>query len=163
MDIYSVNRKKAEYAKTNLRRCARNGSLSESQHRALAMLATYRHKMHVDRKVLFDDESGRSSKYLNFLKNTMPIMLHQASLPNLDLSEELGVLIPKTKAGEYADSRLPKLYFEHIADLVAEQINLKIEDYLGGMDYEFGTSYAPSRISRYEYNAGRMILQEKAV
>ena len=162
MNSYMISEKamekKSNYIKTTMRICATNDSLTESQHRALAILATYRHKLHKDKTFYYDDDASKRDKYINFLKNILPIMLHQASLPDLDFSKELEMLVTRNQAESFNNIMFPSgEYFETVAGYIAEQINLRIEDYLGGIDYEYGTSYAPSRLSRYAY-ASRQII-----
>ena len=136
--------------KGNMRHCAKNEALSQSQHRALALLATYRHKMHVNKREFYNSESEKNRRYMDFLTKTMPIMLYQAALPELNLEEELRVLVTDKDVYKYEATRLPSgRYFEIVADFIAESINGKIEEYLGRIDCEYGTSYAPTRYARY--------------
>ena len=121
------NERKENYVKETMRICANNSLLSDSQHRALALLATYRHKLHKNSNALFDDERSQNNRYVAFLVKNLPIMLYQASLPSLDLSREMDILITKTQSGNYEEQMLPgDSYFRTVASLIAEEVNLKI-------------------------------------
>ena len=136
--------------KATMKSCARRESLTINQHRALALLATYRHKMHVNKSEFYNSESEKRKKYMAFLTSSLPIMLFHAGLPELNLMNEISALVTDKDATKYSGLALPTgSYFETVADFIAESINSRIEEYLGRIDLEYGTCYAPTHYARY--------------
>ena len=147
------NEKSLYVMKTNT--CnAMNNNLTMNQHRALAILSTYRHKIHVNMGSLYCSSSEEGRRYLDFMAKQMPIMLRQTGLPNLDLSLELSLLVRDCEEERFNRTALPTdRYFQKMARILAEEINTKIENYLLEIDLQYGTSYSPSRVARLKKSA----------
>lgn len=149
MKIHYVSEGNERYVKETMLWNAQNEELSIKQHRALAVLSTYRHKIHSDKEALYYSSSSSNRKYRDFLLKTMPVMLSQAGLPELDLRKDFQILMNDVQAQKYDTEGLPSsTYFRSVAVAIAETINVKIEDYLLKIDLEYGTQYAPTKIAR---------------
>lgn len=125
--IEQIQSKKSKYIANRNARQAKNENLSAAQHQALAMLCTYRHKIHSHARDVAEGESHLSANCIQFIRNLMPVMLRQASLPAMELPIEC---------------------FNRIDEAALEQINAKIEEYLQAIDESYGTQYAPKGYAR---------------
>lgn len=133
MEHMTIRDRRTLWSQNRTKRNAENKTLSECQHRALSLIAYFRHSFHCDMGCLFFPESGAYRKYSNFFNITVPTMLRVAGLPQLNLSE---IHLPESFAS-----------IEE-SEMFGEQINQVIENYLAGIDFLYGTWYAPSGYAR---------------
>lgn len=124
-----------------------NAEMTDSQHRAMAILSEYRHWMHCNSKAFFD-ERELFTKYSNFLIYALPTMLRVNGLPGLDLTEELRQMPTKTLTDSLGlDDEYVGLARETCIS-VEERINKRIETYMRHIDEVYGTWYAPTGCNR---------------
>lgn len=117
-------------------------TLSGNQHNALYVLSKYRHNIHCAKEEIMAG-SDRGVQLENFLRYSLPVMLHSANLPVLNVTGELEALDFCLGASS-TRNRLKNT----ILSSLLEAINVKIEEYLREMDWQHGTSYAPSGVKR---------------
>lgn len=126
-NIEQIQTKKNKYIANRNARQAKNENLSPAQHQALAMLCTYRHKIHSHASDVAEGASHLSANCIQFIRNLMPVMLRQASLPALVIPQDC-----LTNPDEAA----------------LEEINSCMEAYLQDIDEAYGTQYAPKGFAR---------------
>lgn len=132
MTMMQIKDRRTVWAQKRSHQNAQNKHLNDNQHRAISMLAFFRHNFHCDMGCLYYPESGAYKKFSNFFTNTLPTMLRVAGLPNLNLNEFFANSI-----NSYEDSLE-----------IGEMINDSIENYLAGIDFLYGTWYAPCGFTR---------------
>ena len=132
MTRMQIKDRRTVWAQKRSRMNAENKHLNDSQHRAISMLAFFRHNFHCEMGCLYHPESGTYRKFSNFFMNTLPTMLRVAGLPSLNLNGFFS-----ENVGSIEDSLL-----------LGERINESIENYLAGIDFLYGTWYAPCGFTR---------------
>lgn len=143
-------KKREEWNRNRMQRCAESEELTEIQHTALAILSAYRHQMHCGKSEFFKAKSGLKEKFSNFVTYAMPIMLRQAGLPPLNLETNLRYMPDDEMAkelgleGEFLDLA------RSTCEAEAERLNRAIEGYLEGIDRRTHntTWYAPTGMTR---------------
>jgi len=120
------------------------GTLSETQHTALAILCHYRHKMHVASE-RFYDRTMDADKARRFFEGPANIMLEKAGLPKLGC--DLSFDIPDVSRMEGMEDDLKRLA-KYSCTIYVQKLNREVEDYLRMIDETYGTWYTPSGFTR---------------
>ena len=153
---YIINQDSLNYLRVKNRSNKSITSLSDKQHDALSILTIIRHRLHIfsDCCLLKND----SSLYYKQLKNLslLPVMLHTAGLPELSFDRKIAELHNFLDLARRNDitSECFTILMDRV-NVIREEINIDIEDYLRMVDLEHGTSYCPSGVARDRYMMNR--------
>ena len=136
--------RKREYAARKMEENMLIGTLTETQHDALAWLCSLRHEMHTNQHHLFLSETAEYSEIWTKY-DAINGKLTDCGLDTIELPD--GTDIPcDFDCDDDSDFDYEETYGEFVK--IMEDINNRIEAYLHDIDKKHGTDYCPTGKSR---------------
>ncbi|MFA6569919.1 MAG: hypothetical protein WCT77_01645 [Bacteroidota bacterium] len=161
VDIYEGKRR---YADKKMQENKNIGTLTEEQHDAISSLCSVRHDLHSSQdSVIRSDSDGKKKKLIKVNIELQESGLNPMSFVPTETSDYIDIdsidelyemeEVPedeKEKQDWYDDN-----YYRISNEL--ENLNTKIENYLGEIDEKYGTSYNPTGLSRIMEDGGAVM------